>query len=50
MGFGHGLLLSQEWLVEVGYPARPEAAEKLGIRTLTFREWAEMPATEFRTG
>lgn len=50
MGFRSGVLESQEWLTEVGYPARPDMAQKLGVNTLTFHEWATLHAAEFKIG
>lgn len=50
MGFSPGVLNSQEWLTEVGYPACPAMAQKLGIHTLSVREWATLHITEFAIG
>ena len=47
MGFRPGVINAQEWQAEVGYPALPEMAERLGISTLTFCEWATLHKVEF---
>ncbi|MDG0800213.1 NmrA family NAD(P)-binding protein [Pectobacterium polaris] len=47
MGFRPGVINAQEWQAEAGYPATPEMANRLGISTLSFREWATLHRDEF---
>lgn len=47
IGFRPGVINAQEWQAEVGYPALPEMANRLGITTLSFREWAMLHKDEF---
>lgn len=47
IGFRPGVINAQEWQAEVGYPALPEMAKRLGITTLSFREWAMLHKDEF---
>ncbi|MCI4237717.1 NAD(P)H-binding protein [Dickeya dianthicola] len=47
MGFRSGVINAQEWQAEVGYPAVPEMANRLGISTLSFREWAILHKDDF---
>ena len=46
MGFRPGVINAQEWQAEVGYPALPEMANRKGISTLSFHEWAMMHKDE----
>jgi len=48
MGFRPGVINAQEWQAEVGYPALPEIANRLGISTLSFREWAMLHKDDFK--
>lgn len=48
MGFRPGVINSQEWQSEVGYPASPEMANRVGISTLTFHEWATLHKDKFK--
>lgn len=48
MGFRPGVINAQEWQAEVGYPALPEMANRKGISTLSFREWAMLHKDEFQ--
>lgn len=47
MGFRPGVTNAQEWQGEVGYPAIPEMANRKGISTLSFRDWAVKHKAEF---
>jgi uncharacterized protein YbjT (DUF2867 family) len=40
-GRSAGWVLSQQWLNEFGYPARPSHMEALGLQSTTFSQWLE---------
>ncbi|MCL6362390.1 NmrA family NAD(P)-binding protein [Pectobacterium polaris] len=47
MGFRPGVINAQEWQAEVGYPAVSDEANRLGISTLSLRDWVTMHKDEF---